>query len=76
LSGPGAPADRAIASAVISLGHGPRLGVIAEGVERAARFEMSRRQGCDKVQAYHFSLPLPADEFAKMLRQQKFAEKE
>ncbi len=70
------PDDWAIASAVISLGHSLRLGVIAEGVEHAEQFEMLKRQGCDEVQGYHFSVPLPADEFAELLRQQKFAGKE
>ena len=64
--------DWAIASAVISLGHSLRLGVIAEGVEHAEQLEMLRRQGCDEVQGYHFSVPLPADEFAELLRQQIF----
>ncbi len=69
------PDDWAIASAVISLGHSLRLGVIAEGVEHAEQFEMLRRQGCDEVQGYHFSVPLPADEFAELLQQQKFVGK-
>jgi EAL domain-containing protein (putative c-di-GMP-specific phosphodiesterase class I) len=66
------PDDWAIATAVISLGHSLRLGVIAEGVEHAEQLEMLRRQGCDEVQGYHFSIPLPAAEFAELLRQQKF----
>ena len=66
------PDDWAIASAVISMGHSLRLDVIAEGVEHAEQLEMLRRQGCDEVQGYYFSVPLPADEFAELLRQQKF----
>jgi diguanylate cyclase (GGDEF)-like protein/PAS domain S-box-containing protein len=69
------PDDWAIASAVISLGHSLRLGVIAEGVEHAEQLEMLRGQGCDEVQGYHFSVPLPADEFAELLLQQKFVRK-
>jgi diguanylate cyclase (GGDEF)-like protein/PAS domain S-box-containing protein len=69
------PDDWAIASAVISLGHSLRLGVIAEGVEHAEQLDMLRRQGCDEVQGYHFSVPLPADEFAELLLQQKFVKK-
>jgi len=66
------PDDWAIASAVISLGHSLRLGVIAEGVEHAEQLEMLRGQGCDEVQGYHFSVPLPAEQFAELLAQQKF----
>jgi len=66
------PDDWAIATAVISMGHSLRLGVIAEGVERAEQLEMLRRQGCDEVQGYYFSVPLPAAEFAALLQQQIF----
>ena len=67
------PDDWAIANAVINLGHSLRLSVIAEGVEHAEQLEMLRHQGCDEVQGYHFSIPLPADDFAELLRQQKFS---
>ena len=65
------PDDWAIASAVISLGHSLRLRVIAEGVEHAEQLEMLQLQGCDEVQGYYFSVPLPADEFAELLAQNK-----
>ena len=68
------PDDWAIATAVISLGHSLRLAVIAEGVEQAEQLEMLRMQGCDEFQGYYFSAPLPADEFAELLRRQNFAE--
>ena len=66
------PDDRAIAAAVISMGHSLRLKVIAEGVEQAEQLEILAEQGCDEVQGYHFSRPLPADEFAELLRQQPY----
>ena len=68
--------DWAISSAIISMGHSLRLLVIAEGVEHVEQLEMLRRQGCDEVQGYHFSVPLPADDFAVLLRQQKFLVKD
>ena len=68
--------DWAISSAIISMGHSLRLQVIAEGVEYAEQLEMLRRQGCDEVQGYYFSVPLPADDFAVLLRQQKFLVKD
>ena len=67
------PDDWAIASAIISMGHSLRLKVIAEGVEHANQLEMLAHQGCDEVQGYHLSFPLPAEEFAELLQQQTFA---
>ena len=67
------PDDLAIANAVISMGHSLRLGVIAEGVEHAEQLEILMNEGCDEVQGYYFSAPLPAGEFAELLRQQRFA---
>ena len=68
--------DWAISSAIISMGHSLRLQVIAEGVEHLEQLEMLRRQGCDEVQGYYFSVPLPADDFAVLLQQQKFLVKD
>ena len=66
------PDDRAIANAVISMGHSLRLSVIAEGVEQQQQLEILINEGCDEVQGYYFSAPLPANEFSEVLRQQKF----
>ncbi len=65
------PDDLAIANAVISMGHSLRLSVIAEGVERSEQLEILTKEGCDEVQGYYFSAPLPAADFAELLRQQK-----
>ncbi|PKM44670.1 MAG: hypothetical protein CVV05_08920 [Gammaproteobacteria bacterium HGW-Gammaproteobacteria-1] len=60
--------DRAIASGVVNLGHSLGLVVIAEGVESEAQFDILRRLGCDEVQGYLFSRPLPAADLAAWLR--------
>lgn len=54
--------DRAVASAIITLGHQLRLTVVAEGVETVEQLDVLRVQGCDAVQGYLFSpaLALPA----------------
>ena len=60
---PGNPDEEAITRAIIALGRALRLGVIAEGVESRAQLELLMREGCDAVQGYLFSRPLPFDEF-------------
>ena len=60
---PGNPDEEAITRAIIALGRALRLGVIAEGVESRAQLELLMREGCDAVQGYLFSKPLPFDEF-------------
>lgn len=56
------PEDRAIVASVIELGHQLGLTVVAEGVETDAVFADLRRLGCDTVQGYLFSRPVPACE--------------
>ncbi|MCS6293374.1 MAG: EAL domain-containing protein, partial [Nitrospira sp.] len=51
----------AIAMAIIAMAHGLRLRVLAEGVETQPQLDILRTQGCDAIQGYFFSYPLPAD---------------
>jgi diguanylate cyclase (GGDEF)-like protein/PAS domain S-box-containing protein len=60
--------DRAVASAVISLGQKLNLKVIAEGVETDAQVEFLRENHCDEMQGYHFSRPIAAREIEELLR--------
>ncbi|MBQ4312061.1 MAG: EAL domain-containing protein [Oscillospiraceae bacterium] len=41
--------------------------VAAEGVETEEQFSMLKELGCDIVQGYYFSKPVPADEFVKFI---------
>jgi diguanylate cyclase (GGDEF)-like protein len=56
-----------ILDSIISLGHALGLTVTAEGVEQKDQVEFLRKLGCDELQGYYFSAPLPADEIDKML---------
>lgn len=59
--------DVAITQAIIAMAHSLNLKVIAEGVESSEQLEFLRKQGCDQVQGYLMSPPVPADEFASLL---------
>lgn len=63
------PNDAAIVRAIIQMAHSLNLGVIAEGVEDQRTLAALRVQHCDEAQGYHFAPPMPADEFARYLRQ-------
>jgi EAL domain-containing protein (putative c-di-GMP-specific phosphodiesterase class I) len=59
--------DLAISRAVVAMAHGLRLTVVAEGVECAGQLELLASLGCDLVQGYLFSPPVPAERFARLL---------
>ncbi len=58
----------ALTSAIIAMGKVLRLELIAEGVETAAQAEFLVRQDCYLHQGFLFSHPLPAEEFAKLIK--------
>ncbi len=60
--------ENAIVKAIIGLGHSLNLKVIAEGVETSEQMELLHRYGCNGVQGYLFGKPMPAEEFARILK--------
>jgi len=56
--------DAAIVSTIISMARSLNLKVVAEGVEQEGQLAFLRAQGCDELQGFLFSPPLPADEIA------------
>ncbi|AYN08655.1 bifunctional diguanylate cyclase/phosphodiesterase [Pseudomonas putida] len=61
---PDDPHDAAIARAIIALGRSMQLTIIAEGVENQAQQRFLAAEGCEQIQGYIVSLPLPPEEFA------------
>lgn len=55
--------DAAIARTIIRLGHSLNLKVIAEGVETLEHQNFLKEEGCDEVQGFRYSKPVPQDEF-------------
>lgn len=60
--------DRAITEAIIGLGHILRVKVVAEGVESVEQRRILREHGCDEMQGFLFSPPLPAQECVRLLK--------
>jgi diguanylate cyclase (GGDEF)-like protein/PAS domain S-box-containing protein len=61
------PQDKAIISAIVTLGRGFNLRVVAEGVETIEQLEMLRALNCEEMQGYWFSRPLPMSEATQFL---------
>ncbi|WP_296493746.1 EAL domain-containing protein [Rhodoferax sp.] len=63
--------ESAIVCAIINMAHGLGFKTIAEGVETQVQLDYLRAQGCDAIQGYLFSRPVPAAQFAELLRHQE-----
>jgi diguanylate cyclase (GGDEF)-like protein len=61
--------NAAITRAIIGMARTLHLTVIGEGVETAAQFNFLRSAGCDEVQGYYFSPPVPFPEATQLLQQ-------
>ncbi|WP_085810779.1 bifunctional diguanylate cyclase/phosphodiesterase [Sphingomonas sp. TZW2008] len=61
------PQDALLVKSTLDLAHQMQLTVVAEGVEDAATLEFLRGLGCDYVQGYHVSRPVPVDTFLASL---------
>jgi len=60
--------DASIVRAIISLAHGLRLKVIAEGVESEEQLSILKRMGCDQYQGFYRSAAVPAADIEKFVR--------
>ncbi|MBI5741110.1 MAG: EAL domain-containing protein [Nitrospirae bacterium] len=65
------PDDAAISKAIISMAHSLKLKVVAEGVETRHQLVFLSEQGCDEIQGFLFSRPVPVEEILKLLTGEK-----
>ena len=63
--------DAAITRAIITMAHYLDLSVVAEGVETEQQLQFLQAHGCDQIQGYYFSRPLPAEDCTALLRSGK-----
>lgn len=61
------PADAAIVRSIIDLGHCLNIKVLAEGVETKGQYDQLLASGCDYMQGFYFSRPLPSAQFEHYL---------
>ena len=61
----------AIVEAVVQLAKNIHMDVIIEGVETKAQIDFLESIGCDLIQGYYFSRPVPEEEFIKLLDEKK-----
>ncbi len=65
------PDSAAIVRAIIAMAHSLKLEALAEGVETEGQLRSVRNLGCDKMQGFFFSRPVPATECERMLREDR-----
>ncbi len=61
------PKDLAVVDTIVDLADNLHLRTIAEGVEKAEQVALLKLLGCQAMQGFYFSKPVPAEEFACML---------
>lgn len=60
--------DKRIVKAIIDLGHSLGMKIVVEGITNREVADLLENYGCDYMQGYYFSKPLPVFEFQKTLR--------
>ncbi|MBI5848715.1 MAG: EAL domain-containing protein [Nitrospirae bacterium] len=62
------PDNSSVVSAIIALAHSLNLKVIAEGVETAEQLAFLKERGCNEVQGFYFSKPIPGHQVKDLFR--------
>jgi diguanylate cyclase (GGDEF)-like protein len=61
--------DLAMVKSIVTMGHNLGLKIVAEGVETIEQLNVLRDMGCDEVQGFMYSLPVPTDQFCELIDQ-------
>ena len=59
---------QAVVDAIIQMSHRLKMKVVAEGVESAQQVELLKEMGCDFIQGYYYSKPLPMNELLDFIQ--------
>ncbi len=62
--------DRRLVTLILDIARYLQVKVVAEGVETEGQMQILKDGGCNLVQGYYFSRPLPAEEFEKLIEKQ------
>ena len=62
--------DRLLVALILDVASHLNLTVVAEGVESAGQLEILKEAGCNIVQGYYFSRPVPAEEFEELIKKE------
>jgi diguanylate cyclase (GGDEF)-like protein len=65
------PSDAMIVLAIIAMARSFKIRVVAEGVETEAQLRYLQQNGCDEIQGYYASRPVPSDEAGRLLREDR-----
>ena len=66
------PINEALISSILALSKDLKLENVAEGIETREQLECLRKLGCQNVQGYFISRPVPADELTNLLERDTF----
>ena len=61
----------AIAMSIITLAKNLKLKVLAEGVETKEQLDLLRKKGCDLIQGYYFSPPVPPEQISHLIEKKR-----
>ena len=67
--------DRRLVKLILDIAQYLKLKVVAEGVETQGQLDFLKNAGCDLVQGYYFSRPLPAEEYEALIRREMAIER-
>lgn len=59
---------QAVVDAIIQMAHRLKMEVVAEGVESVQQLNLLKEMGCDYIQGYYYSRPVPMDELIEFLQ--------